>query len=407
MKTKVFFLVMLIALACYSLCPISLFAQTYNITSMVNPDPDQNNLSFVWGLDNNNVFAGGENGVFLKYDGSSWSQITIPFQFGFFYSIYGTSPTDVWMTGGNGVLAHYNGSTVENVNIANSNPLGKIFGFSQNDIYVCGFNGTVKHYNGSNWSSIPNSYSNFHFFSMWGTSGSNLYFCGQDSYAPYKSRLVHYDGLVFTELKSLDDGGFTEIWSPDSNIFYIAGNNAVYSYNRINNTIEQVYTGFIQSLYGFDANNIIIAKVYDAYYDSLVVYNGVSWESFPSDCYVNSIFSPTNNPNSVFLVGRGGCISLLDITTGTEVSQPNVSSQLNIYPNPSNGGEINIDLNSNSKATVIVLNSVGQQVQTIFSDGSSGKEPLKINGDLPAGVYFVKVKTDAGDYNQKVIITKN
>ncbi|MFA4942907.1 MAG: hypothetical protein WC564_04690, partial [Patescibacteria group bacterium] len=82
MKTKVFFLVMLIALACYSLCPISLFAQTYNITSMVNPDPDQNNLSFVWGLDNNNVFAGGENGVFLKYDGSSWSQITIQFQFG-------------------------------------------------------------------------------------------------------------------------------------------------------------------------------------------------------------------------------------------------------------------------------------------------------------------------------------
>jgi len=65
-----------------------------------------------------------------------------------------------------------------------------------------------------------------------------------------------------------------------------------------------------------------------------------------------------------------------------------------------------LDFKQNTKATVTVLNSVGQQVQMIISDEFLGKESLKIDGSLAVGVYFIKVSTAAGNYNRKIVITK-
>jgi hypothetical protein len=242
---------------------------------------------------------------------------------------------------------------------------------------------------------------------MFGSS-NDLYLTGGDNYSPYTQRLYHYDGVNLTEVISGNYGyGWRKLWSPDDNLFYIDGRE-LYQFNKSSGVVSQVLNGTTPAtntiVCGLDANNIIVWRA-DDFLDSLIIFNGSEWKGYALNVIINSIYSPNNNPNNVFLVGNNGTILHLDLTTG--IFQPNVSSQLNIYPNPSNGGEINIDLGSNSKATVVVLNSVGQQVQTISSDGSSGKESLKINGDLPAGVYFIKVKTDAGDYNQKIVVTKN
>jgi len=403
MKTKVFLVSLLIAF----ICPV-LFAQAYTINQMTNPDPNLNPLSVVWAYDNNNVFAGGGDATFLKYNGTSWTQIAAPLMTNI-CSIYGASSTDVWLIGTLGDVAHYNGSTVTKIDIGNTNSLRKLFGFSANDIYLCGYNGTIRHYDGSNWNSVSNPYSNFRFTSMWGTSGSNLYFCGNDANAPYTARILHYDGSTFTELKnflgSVPGSRITDIWSPDNNLFYVSNNvDGLYLYNKTSNSLSSVCSGTIKAIYGFDADNILVSK--DEGYDSLVIYNGLTWESSYFNGNANSICSPTNNPNNVFLVGDGGLIFHLDLTT--DIPEIEALSQFNVYPNPSNGGDIYIDLDfkQNTKATVSVLNSVGQQVQMIVSDEFLGKESLKIDGSLATGVYFIKVSTAVGNYNRKIVITK-
>jgi len=399
MKTRVFFISLLIAF----ICPV-LFAQAYTINQMTNPDPNNNNLMAVWAYDNSNIFAGGANETFLKYNGTSWTKIPISFSFTV-QSIYGTSPTDVWLIDILGSLAHYNGVTVTKVDIGNTNYLFKIFGFSANDIYLCGWNGTIRHYDGSNWNPVSNPYSNIGFNSMWGTSGSDLYFCGNDANAPYTARIIHYDGSGFTELKSLADASFTNIWSSDNNLFYVSGGDGLYLYNKTSNDISLIGSGSISALYGFDASNILVSKL-EGSYDSLAVFNGSIWKSYVTNCAMNSICSPTNNPNNVFLVGDNGVILHVDLTT--DIPEVETLSQFNVYPNPSNGGDIYIDLDfkQNTKATVAVLNSVGQQVQTITSNEFLGKESLKIDGGLAVGVYFIKVSTAVGNYNRKIVITK-
>ena len=240
---------------------------------------------------------------------------------------------------------------------------------------------------------------------MWGTSGSNLYFCGNDANAPYTARIIHYDGSVFTELKNISSVYFDDIWSPDNNLFYVSSGGGLYLYNKTSNDISLVKSGEINAFYGFDANNILVSKL-EGSYDSLAVYNGSSWTSNIFNCSIHSICSPTNNPNNVFLVGYYGFIFHVDLTTN--IPEVEALSQFNVYPNPSNGGDIYIDLDfkQNTKATVTVLNSVGQQVQTIVSDEFLGKESLKIDGSLSVGVYFIKVSTAAGNYNRKIVITK-
>lgn len=400
MKTKVFFLVLLLAF----LCPI-MFAQAYSLDPITNPDTNNNTLNVVWAYDDNNVFAGGDNQTLLKYDGVSWSQIPITFPFSVF-SIYGSSPTDVWLMSIAGTLAHYNGVSVTLVDIGNTNFLLKIYGFSVNSIYLCGDHGTVKSYDGSNWTAIANSYSNFRFASIWGTSGSNLYFCGNDLNSPYTARIIHYDGSVFTELKSFTGTALRNIWSPDNNTFYISGGDALYVYNKTSNDVSLAYTGATFAFHGFDANNIVTSKM-DGFFDSLMVYNGSDWKSYYLGCAINSAYSPTNNPNNVFLVGDNGVIFHLNLTVGiTE----NIAAPLKFstYPNPATG-QVTIDLAFDQKTNIRVdfLNLVGQQVkETSEFVGNELQKTIDLN-DLPSGIYFIKVTTVEGSsFSKKLIITK-
>ena len=404
MKTKTLLFALFI-----SCLPITLFAQTFN--NMTNPDPNHNNLLASWSYDDTHVFAGGLYETFLKYDGTSWTQVPISFSSFSISSIYGSSPTDVWLKGETD-LAHYNGFNVTIVDIGNSNILRKMFGFSANNIYLCGNNGTLMHYDGSNWSSISSPYGSFDFWSMWGLSSSDLYFCGGDTYYPYTNRIIHYDGVTFTELKNFTgtDAYFSNIWSPDGNIFYISEiSHALYCYNKTSNNLSVAYSGAIKSFCGIDANNFLFTTPDINFYDSLVVYqNGIYKSVYLNGCKIRSICAVNNNLSNVFLVGAGGVILHTDLTAGISSDFESLV-KFNAYPNPSNGSDINIELNfeKSTKVEVVVLNSVGQQIETVFSGNYWGKESLKIDKNLSAGIYFVKVTTESGNScSRKIVVTK-
>lgn len=67
------------------------------------------NLQAVWGTSSTDVFAVGEWGIILHFDGTSWS----PLRDGAhaeLYGVWGTSSTDVFAVGA-GALLHYDGSS--------------------------------------------------------------------------------------------------------------------------------------------------------------------------------------------------------------------------------------------------------------------------------------------------------
>ena len=135
----------------------------------------------------NNVWAAGTYNDFattraelLHYDGSSWTNHSLPFITGgsYLYSLHALSATDIWAAGGQAgsptrlcYVIHYNGSSWTEIAVpavgTYRNTFNDIHGISSNDIWAAGhrgnsygdFHALIMHWNGTTWSnvSLPSS----------------------------------------------------------------------------------------------------------------------------------------------------------------------------------------------------------------------------------------------------------
>ena len=148
MKTRSFLSKIVVFFVILLSCPLFTLAQGVIFVNIPNPaQTTQENLSDVWGSDANNVFAVGVNGKFIKYDGSSATEIPNSITTTL-TSVSGFSANDVWAVGGSGTAAHYNGSSITSYNVGASNSLRDVEVFASDNVWTCGINGTIAHWNG-------------------------------------------------------------------------------------------------------------------------------------------------------------------------------------------------------------------------------------------------------------------
>jgi hypothetical protein len=86
-------------------------------------------------------------------------------------------------------------------------------------------------------------------------------------------------------------------------------------------------------------------------------------------------------------------------TTGIE--KYNESNNINIYPNPNNGGFI-IETNSSSKQTVQVYDVNGKIVLSQIINEKTNIDASSLN----KGVYNICITSDEGTVNKKLVIAK-
>ena len=99
------------------------------------------------------------------------------------------------------------------------------------------------------------------------------------------------------------------------------------------------------------------------------------------------------SPSVVQVVNVDFTVNSQGVVTSTQT--PLSSQELNIYPVPAST-DLNIVLPSQlTNVEVVLLNSLGQEVQSRFISRSISGESIRFNiADMAAGVYFVKVKAD-------------
>ena len=71
-----------------------------------NPLPQGNNLTAVWGSSGSDVFAVGDLGTILHYDGSSWSAMSSGTT-NDLWGVWGSSGSNVFAVGDFGTILHY------------------------------------------------------------------------------------------------------------------------------------------------------------------------------------------------------------------------------------------------------------------------------------------------------------
>lgn len=182
----------------------------------LNPLPQGNRLRDVWGTSPNNVYAVGDVGTIMHYDGSAWQVVDTPTRQDL-YAIWGTGPNNIYAVGDD-VMLHYDGTAWSSVPLPRR-PSGRpyllraIWGSGPNDIWAGG--GELLHYDGHQWKirEVPLCYG---IDALWGTGPKNVY-------ATTGNVVCRYDGKYWRRVYENPDVRLYDIWGLAADDIYMVG----------------------------------------------------------------------------------------------------------------------------------------------------------------------------------------
>jgi hypothetical protein len=92
----------------------------------------------------------------------------------------------------------------------------------------------------------------------------------------------------------------------------------------------------------------------------------------------------------------------ISLTSATGIAEEHNENSISVYPNPSSGNFVVSGLNSSAEISVYDLD--GRKVFETFS--AEPKVSVSLASKTSGGMYFVKIKTEAGEVGKKIVIQK-
>lgn len=223
----------------------------------------------IFGFSQSNIFVVGESinrGFIAIWNGNNWTE----YRDEYFLSrgdtvyplraVWGSATNDVWAVGDKGTIIHWNGDGWKKVDARITTRINAVWGTSQSDIYivaVSGVNSALYKYNGSVWVNISNNIGIFA-TTLWKTEPGKLLIGGtalleyngstfQQVYIPGRSRgvikirgnnlnnifsagdfgeITHYNGLSWKDINEFEvpDGRYRvlrSVWCSEHKVFIV------------------------------------------------------------------------------------------------------------------------------------------------------------------------------------------
>jgi len=147
----------------------------------------------VWGTGSDNVYAVGNSGTILHYDGEAWNVDADLATYVNLRDIWGSSADDIWVVGDGGRAIHSDGNTWESVDTGVREDLTAVWGSSPDNVFAVGEE-TIIHFDGQSWSEVtaPAADHPRHYQDVWGSSGSDVYAVENHE------EISHFDGNVWS-----------------------------------------------------------------------------------------------------------------------------------------------------------------------------------------------------------------
>ncbi len=353
--------------------------------------------------------------------------------------IWGTSSDNIYAVGENGTVLHYDGDNWLAMNSGVSDIITKIIGFSNNEIYALmqdsqfgNFNSTVLKYDGNSWSTFYEPA--FQASDIWGSSGSNLYVVGKDGSGGV---LMHFNGSTWTEefnsfpdfsdLSSIHgissneiytisydagrvyhwkdcstNGTYSwnwtsspysgsleaEVWAAETNNAFAMFDNQVYHFTgdlqngqctqEIWNSTTGIGTAHLKSIWGLTADNVFVCGYKDrldgnGFGSFIATFDGQTWQEMTTQ---------TDAQNGMTVNGIWG----IDSTHLYAVGDNGNILQL--------GGEV---------ITTIVVNTAGDEHDLNPGDGIGDIGGAQINGNPPCTLRAALEESNANEETIKII----
>jgi photosystem II stability/assembly factor-like uncharacterized protein len=182
--------------------------------------PTSNILYGAYAISPTDIWAVGDNGAALHYDGISWKSVPVPPAYNGYYlnAVWAAAPNDIWAVGEVGLILHGNGTTwtlYDDPNIMYD--LNGIWGWSANNIMTCGSQAYCWRWNGSTWANVSPA-GTTKMFGVWGSSPTDIWVGGASG------TIFRYNGSWSTQAAP---GGITSelrnVWGKAANQVYMVG----------------------------------------------------------------------------------------------------------------------------------------------------------------------------------------
>lgn len=166
-----------------------------------NPAPQGNVLVGLWASSPRDVWAVGDRGTVLRYNGLVWNRVETPARWGL-KAIWGSGPKDVWLVGSGGLVLHYDGQRFETVPTGSQATLLGAFGHrspgGETELWVSSSDGRVLHLQKGRFTAEDVGSADF-LRAIAGTGPRDLWLAGADT-ASASGVVLHYDGERWREV---------------------------------------------------------------------------------------------------------------------------------------------------------------------------------------------------------------
>src|SRR6185312_2508654 len=152
-------------------------------SAMSVPASDQLVLHDVWSRTGEGAVAvgvelaesGDASGALLRLDGATWAPV--PASDAILNAVWGSAADDVFAVGENGTILHFDGSAAAPMTSPTNEALVDVWGNSGTDVYAVGLSGTILHYDGAAWSVMPSPVSDG-LLGVWSASSAEAFAVG-------------------------------------------------------------------------------------------------------------------------------------------------------------------------------------------------------------------------------------
>jgi len=212
----------------------------------------EEDLYAVWGSSTTDVFAVGTLGTVIHWDGVAWSaQVSGTIQQ--LRGVWGSSSSNVFVVGRNGTVLYYNGAVWAPMVSGTAQDLYDIWGADANNIYAVGDTGTSIYYNGAVWATLVTGTIR-DLFGVWGSGASDVFAVG------FAGTILRWNGAVWTPMTSSTVTSLQDVWGASGTDVVVVGENGLAL--RWDGAVWQekptYRTGYLYGVWGTLATNIFI-----------------------------------------------------------------------------------------------------------------------------------------------------
>jgi hypothetical protein len=256
----------------------------------------------VWASGANDVWAVGDNGQVRRWNGTAWSNVTIP-PAGRLNAIYGTSASNIYAVGDSGTILHYNGTAWTKITGIPTTTwhMYAVWASGPNDVYAIGHLGNLSHWNGSAWTSAHSGATLMHVYGLFGFGANDIWGAAEDG------RIIHKTAAGWS---TTTNGTYDlrAIWGAAPNDVWAVGDyGSTYHWNgtawsAVPTPATADYAN-LRSIIGRSANDVYAVS------ESGLVYhwNGTAWSRQLSGTQ-HALRGVTIAGNKLFAVGDYGTI---------------------------------------------------------------------------------------------------